>query len=66
MLNHTIGIYEPFDVVTRNSLFHAAAEGGLSVNEEVASLLMKQYDKLSPCVTSHSYLGLLSICIQVF
>ena len=39
--------YEPFSSITRNSLNHALAESGLSLDDEAIASLMKAYDSLS-------------------
>lgn len=39
--------YEPFSSITRNSLNHALAESGLSLDEDAIASLMKAYDSLS-------------------
>ena len=39
--------YQPFSDITRNSLGHALADSGLSMDDESISHLMKAYDSLS-------------------
>ncbi|KAK0516890.1 hypothetical protein JMJ35_000045 [Cladonia borealis] len=39
--------YEPFSSITRNSLTHALAESGLSLDDDSIASLMKAYDSLS-------------------
>ena len=39
--------YEPFSSITRNSLNHALAESGLSLDDDAIASLMKAYDSLS-------------------
>ena len=39
--------YEPFSSITRNSLNHALAESGLSLDDNAIASLMKAYDSLS-------------------
>lgn len=39
--------YEPFSSITRNSLNHALAESGLSLDDDAVASLMKAYDSLS-------------------
>ncbi|KAL2039458.1 hypothetical protein N7G274_007730 [Stereocaulon virgatum] len=39
--------YEPFSSITRNSLSHALAEFGLSLDDDSIATLMKAYDSLS-------------------
>lgn len=45
---NSIGFYEPFDVVTRNSLKHASAETGLALSNDTIEMLMNEYNHLSP------------------
>lgn len=41
------GQYEPFSSITRNSLGHALADSGLSLDDESIASLMEAYDTLS-------------------
>ncbi|KAL4966148.1 haloacid dehalogenase, type II [Aspergillus stella-maris] len=44
---NSMGIYEPFSAVTRNSLHHAISEHNESLSDESISELMKAYDNLT-------------------
>ncbi|KAL4800839.1 HAD-like domain-containing protein [Aspergillus venezuelensis] len=44
---NSMGIYEPFSDVTRNSLHHAISEHNESLSDESISQLMKAYDNLT-------------------
>ncbi len=44
---NSMGVYAPFDSVTRRSLEHTLAESGLRLNDEDTKEMMKQYDRLS-------------------
>ena len=46
-INNTKEQYEPFSSITRNSLNHALAESGLSLDDDAIASLMKAYDSLS-------------------
>ncbi|PCH38876.1 haloacid dehalogenase [Wolfiporia cocos MD-104 SS10] len=45
---NSMGLYEPFDVVTRSSLKHAAAESKVSLDDKAISALMETYSRLLP------------------
>ncbi|KAL2816039.1 HAD-like domain-containing protein [Aspergillus cavernicola] len=44
---NSMGIYEPFSTVTRNSLLHALAEHDESLDDDAITALMNAYDNLS-------------------
>ncbi len=41
-----LGEYKPFSTITRNALYHAVSEHGLSLSSEDADALMRSYDAL--------------------
>ncbi|CCM01054.1 uncharacterized protein FIBRA_03102 [Fibroporia radiculosa] len=45
---NSMGLYEPFDVVTKNSLKHAAAELDITLDDTAVTALMNSYDRLHP------------------
>ncbi|KZT03644.1 haloacid dehalogenase [Laetiporus sulphureus 93-53] len=45
---NSMGLYEPFDVVTRNSLKHAAAELQVKLSDDNIAALMDAYNQLVP------------------
>jgi len=45
---NSIGLYEPFDVVTKNSLKHAAAELELPLSDDTITALVGDYNHLLP------------------
>lgn len=44
---HSTGRFEPFSDITRNSLLHALADFGVTLDEKHISSVMKAYDSLS-------------------
>lgn len=44
---HSTGRFEPFSDITRNSLLHALADVGVTLDEKHISSVMKAYDSLS-------------------
>ncbi|KAI0071686.1 haloacid dehalogenase [Panus rudis PR-1116 ss-1] len=45
---NSMGLYEPFDIVTKKSFLHAASEMGLKVNERQAVDILEGYNHLAP------------------
>ncbi len=43
-----LGVYEPFNVVTKNALLHALAEQRIEASDEQVENLMRAYNTLAP------------------
>lgn len=43
-----LGVYEPFNVVTKNALLHALAEQRIKASDEQVENLMLAYNTLAP------------------
>ncbi|KAL4252388.1 HAD-like hydrolase superfamily protein [Abortiporus biennis] len=57
---NSMELYESFDVITKRSLFHAAAELKVPVDELTAGKILEDYNRLSPFEDAHPTLQALS------